>query len=54
MGRREQYPADVKELPSEFGMLSDSEQEIKDTVKYEEGLFKETSGIPLLDSAYGD
>ena len=39
MGRREQYPADVKELPSEFGMLSDSEQEIKDTVKYEEGLF---------------
>ena len=39
MGRREQYPADVKDLPNEFGMLSDGEQEFKDEVKYEEGLF---------------
>ena len=38
-GKREQYPADVKELPNEFGMLKDGEQEFKDEVKYEEGLF---------------
>ena len=39
MGKREQYPADIKDLPKEFGMLKEGEQEFKDTVKYEEGLF---------------
>ena len=39
MGRREQYPADVLEIPSEFGFLKEGENEFKDVVKYEEGLF---------------
>ena len=39
MGKREQYPADVKELPTGYGILSDGEQEFKDEVKYDEGLF---------------
>ena len=39
MGKREQYPADIKELPTEFGMIKEGEQEFKDEVKYEEGLF---------------
>ena len=39
MGKREQYPADVKELPNEIGMLNEGEQEFKDEVKYNEGLF---------------
>ena len=39
MGRREQYPADVLEIPTEFGFLKEGENEFKDVVKYEEGLF---------------
>ena len=39
MGKREQYPADVKDPPNEIGMLKEGEREFKDEVKYEEGLF---------------
>ena len=39
MGKREQYPADIKEPPTEFGIPTQGEQKFKDEVKYEEGLF---------------